>query len=515
MPITIPENSKEIFDKIAQDIKALINDLDPYLQASLINALVSSISTADFEIYKTLQQAENANIWDTTSGEELIRWAAIFGFIKLAATKSSGFVTFTGIATTSIPINTQFTSANGNFYQTTSASTITAQSISITSLTRSGTTATAITATPHGLGTGMSITISGAVETDYNGIFTIIATGLSTFTYQVDNSPTTPATGTILLTGDYVNVDAESIDFGADQNLINGTTISLSTPIAGVDTDGVVSFDELAGGTDEETDNSLRERWLDRVRNPISPFNEQNIIGQAKTVAGVTRVWVQSPESLIQNISVTSITRDGQFATITTATDHSLATGQRVTISGADQTEYNVTGETILVLNATQFVYPVTGTPTTPATGTITGTIPIVSIGSVRIFFVRDNDTSIFPSASEIQDVKDAILEITPINVLEESVIVDSPTGLSVPFTFSSISPDTTAMRQAITDNLTLYFDQGVTVAEDITEIDYESVINASVDSGGNVLESFNLSTPTADITVDANELPVLGTITF
>jgi hypothetical protein len=67
----------------------------------------------------------------------------------------------------------------------------------VTSITRASTTATVTTTTPHGFSTNDSITIIGAVQTGYNGTFTIINTGASTFTYTVPNTLTTPATGTI------------------------------------------------------------------------------------------------------------------------------------------------------------------------------------------------------------------------------------------------------------------------------------------------------------------------------
>jgi len=75
---------------------------------------------------------------------------------------------------------------------------------SVTSITRSGTTATSTTSATHGFwdstnGTGQYfyVTIAGAAQSDYNGTFLALATGTTTFTYTVANSPTTPATGTI------------------------------------------------------------------------------------------------------------------------------------------------------------------------------------------------------------------------------------------------------------------------------------------------------------------------------
>ena len=71
--------------------------------------------------------------------------------------------------------------------------------------------------------------------------------------------------------------------------------------------------------------------------------------------------------------AVSSITLSGSTATLTTTAAHGYATGNRVTIAGADQTEYNGTFE-ITVTGGSTFTYTVTGSPATPATGTITVT---------------------------------------------------------------------------------------------------------------------------------------------
>lgn len=75
-------------------------------------------------------------------------------------------------------------------------------SIAISSITRSGTTATVTTTSPHNLNPTVSatferrLTVSGASQSDYNVEAVCTITGASTFTYQVANSPVTPATGT-------------------------------------------------------------------------------------------------------------------------------------------------------------------------------------------------------------------------------------------------------------------------------------------------------------------------------
>lgn len=70
---------------------------------------------------------------------------------------------------------------------------------SVTGITRSSTTATA-TVAAHGIPVGQTgwRTISGANESDYNGTYLVTSVTATTFSYTVANSPTTPATGTIV-----------------------------------------------------------------------------------------------------------------------------------------------------------------------------------------------------------------------------------------------------------------------------------------------------------------------------
>lgn len=71
--------------------------------------------------------------------------------------------------------------------------------LSVTSLTRSGSTAT-LTVTSN-YRTGDVVTIAGADQTEYNIAATLTKTGANTYTYTVSGTPDSPATGTITATG--------------------------------------------------------------------------------------------------------------------------------------------------------------------------------------------------------------------------------------------------------------------------------------------------------------------------
>jgi hypothetical protein len=74
--------------------------------------------------------------------------------------------------------------------------------------------------------------------------------------------------------------------------------------------------------------------------------------------------------------SITSITRSGSTATVT-QTAHGLSTNDRILIAGANQNEYNGLFD-ITVTGTNTYTYTVSGTPTTPATGSPVSTYVLI-----------------------------------------------------------------------------------------------------------------------------------------
>jgi hypothetical protein len=68
-----------------------------------------------------------------------------------------------------------------------------------------------------------------------------------------------------------------------------------------------------------------------------------------------------------ESVTITSLTSSSTTATATTAYPHSLQTGNKVTVSGATETNYNVTAS-VTVTSPTTFTYTIVST-TSPATG--------------------------------------------------------------------------------------------------------------------------------------------------
>jgi uncharacterized phage protein gp47/JayE len=294
MALNLPESATEVVRRVKVDIQRELNTSNPFLRNSWLGALITGIANRIYDFVLQLKEAFKQAVPDTATEDILERWAAIWGINRLAATAASGNVVATGTATTSIPSGTLLATSDGKVYESTASVVITASVISVSSITRSGATATATTASNHGLASNVPVTIAGANEAEYNVTDAeITITGLNTFTYQVTGAPATPATGTITAAFTAIQVPVESQDFGADQNQDPDAVLSLQSPIAGVDDEMQVDWGELGGGSDQETDTELRARLLDRIQNPIAHFNVAEITAVAKTVNGVTRVFVQ------------------------------------------------------------------------------------------------------------------------------------------------------------------------------------------------------------------------------
>lgn len=102
-----------------------------------------------------------------------------------------------------------------------------------------------------------------------------------------------------------------------------------------------------------------------------SVFVKNAYVAYLLTASGFTLISDTDYPSY-HSYAVTSITRSGSTATVTTTGVNTLETGNTVVISGANETEYNGTFTITVTVPGSVFTYTVTGTPATPATGTIT-----------------------------------------------------------------------------------------------------------------------------------------------
>lgn len=294
--------------------------IDPNIRNSLIKSLVDSMSAGFDENNDNVKELLKQLFPQTATDEYLEAWASWFGITRKDPVKAEGYVVFTGVASTAIPISTLVQKADGTQYETQASATITTQSIGISTLTRSGSTATATTSSNHNLATGVSVTISGATQTEYNITATITVISNTQFTYTISGSPATPATGTILAGFATAYVLIKASEYGVLGNSASGSQLTLISPIIDIDDNCFISYDGLSGGLDAENDDQLRVRLQDRCANFTAPFTESGLpIFIREKISGITRVWVQTATPSAGYVTI-YFTRDADSSIIPNST---------------------------------------------------------------------------------------------------------------------------------------------------------------------------------------------------
>jgi len=508
--------AKELDSRIKTDVQTALPETNPSLKASFMNDILSGVALRHTDFYRSLSLLEQELLLVNAKDEGFVAmWGEIYDIERNPATSAAGCTVATGVSGTVIPLGTQLQNGE-NTYTLQTTATILSQVISISSITRSGTTATVTTASDHGLASNINVAISDAVETAYNGSFTITVITANTFEYTVAGAPTSPATGTIVLTVSFAQLNIKSDNQGQSTNLALGSKILFTTTPAGADTDTFVDFNEVSGGTDIETVEEWKARILDKIRNPVGLFNVNAITAAAKEVPGVTRVFVVTAGTGTTSESVSALASDADgVATLTPASPVSLIQGSPITVSGANESQFNAQFTAIQSpAGDIVFAMPTTGAAT--ATGTMTLDFTDVPAGTVVVYFVRDNDDNIIPSGQEVQNVKDKLIEIKPAETWEDDVVVLAPVALVSNFTFTALTPNTVTMQDAITASLQAFFEEKTVVGQNVDEDAYRAAIfNTIAPTTGERVQTFALSSPSGDIVVDTGEIPTLGTVSY
>lgn len=145
--------------------------------------------------------------------------------------------------------------------------------------------------------TGGGVIPAGTVITDTSGNeYTVDET--------VDSAPTPP----------YIKALVTAVVPGSESRIVVSQTFRLEAPIAGVTDEGTASGFFVEQGQDEEDVESLRVRLLERIAEPAHGGTVADYVAWAKSVAGVTRVWV-TPLGLGPGTVVVRFARDGDSLT--------------------------------------------------------------------------------------------------------------------------------------------------------------------------------------------------------
>jgi len=123
--------------------------------------------------------------------------------------------------------------------------------------------------------------------------------------------------------------------------------------------------------------------------------------------------------------------------------------------------------------------------------------------------------------SSEAAVVKAAIISgvagvdgVLPLEMAEADLIVSPPTAVVMDFSFTTLSPNTDDMQNAITESLTDFFKNNTILETNVRATQYNNIIFSTLDSNGNQ-PAFALSAPSGDETIGAGEIAILGTISY
>jgi len=97
---------------------------------------------------------------------------------------------------------------------------------------------------------------------------------------------------------------------GQDTSAVEGVSLSLVSPVAGVQSGATVAAGGLTGGADEEADEALRERLRLRVQAAPHGGAAHDYVAWALEVSGVTRAWVYPAELGLGTVSVRFVRDD-------------------------------------------------------------------------------------------------------------------------------------------------------------------------------------------------------------
>lgn len=456
----------EIVQRIQNDLQAQLPESNPFLDSSFIKAMVTSYAGRIEEMYLQMQILFNSLFLNTASGEFVDEWGNIYQIQRLPATSSTGTVNFQGTVGATIPINTLLQDNEGNQYQTDNEVVISLNSTTGVSGNVSGITVT-ITQTAHGFSQGMSIEVSGSLDSAINGTKEITAIiDNDSYTFDAPGTVTVGPIAGLTIQTDTISTTVTSVDTGSDTNVSGGPTVTLLSALSGVDSQAYVQLGGISGGADVETDAEYRQRIFDYLANPIAEFSESDIEQKISELKLSDETVVVSPWT---TAAAANRPAPGQVFIVSVIVDKDTDA-----ISNPTASEINLIAEQVDTIVPANIISPL----------------------------IQNNSSG--------------------------NVWITQPLALpTIDVIISSLDPSTDSMKEAIEENLKAYFVDSITVSQDNPEYSYttsvrfneiNAVIQSTVDPQSGIsprLFSLTINGGTADIPVAQLERAVLGTVTF
>lgn len=262
------------------------------------------------------------------------------------------------------------------------------------SITRSGSLAT-VNLTGHGFVTGQSVTISGAVQSAYNGTFTITKINNDSFSYTVVEGPTSPAgSGTAKVLANTKTIAAYNSNPNPGVVRAAGSTLVTVTTTANHNfaASGIVT---ISGVMDPVSNVAIPEYngTFSYLKTGSKTFTYY--IAGTTPASPATGSITADGSAAAREIS--NLARSGNVVTATTRVAHGFINGQTVSIGGTAGTNEGLYIGSFVIsgvsgASSTTFNYNVVTAPGSPATGTITAQKSGTSDRTALINWIRGQD---------------------------------------------------------------------------------------------------------------------------
>lgn len=260
----------KIFESLKTYLSSLSSKITDFNVGSVVNSFFFAISNTIGNLYATLQNVYNATFVATATGDDLDNRVADFGLVRRISTRSSGYVTFykqtNSTADIIIPTGTRVKTITTNLlkgveFQTTQEKILQGQITDETHTYYSGTDSysldsrrvydlISVTGTLSGFA-GYTFTkdVDYSLNNDDLSEAKLIWIGQKpddSTVFYVSYSPLS------------IDVPIQSIGVGTSTNVASEVIINVSSKPAGIG--GVINYEVTSGGTDQETDEELKER---------------------------------------------------------------------------------------------------------------------------------------------------------------------------------------------------------------------------------------------------------------
>lgn len=268
---SIKDNKNKISSDIFSATKGAINpSLDPFYNsvteslAKIVNSFEQSAGDQFLQRF-----AQTATTQESLS---LISYQDTKNFIQRKEAKfASGQILVIASTQTDIPVGTQFITEDGNIYQSITFVSCVTNQINISSLTRSSNVVTAVIPN-HNLGNLMTLTVSGATPSSFNGSFEITIIDKNTIRWDNEGDDES-ASGDLIGSFLGARVNVQAFDVGEAYNKDFNNSVDLAQAIDNI-TASYICFNGITGGLDIES----LESWKNRLINYFAfPENAGNL----------------------------------------------------------------------------------------------------------------------------------------------------------------------------------------------------------------------------------------------